>query len=213
MNEVAVRTPMQYLDKAVGALRDVGVMPAKIEPVPINALLQEISDLHPEKIAAISRTLSQASVFNEVVRNEISGMEIGERYKAITEGFNSIRDDAKRMVDQLADSKLDVMERATDQTGFFREHPRYQGRAYFIVVDAIDPRGNPVKLPVRNDETNETETVSRFAVRVPAQTFDAVRNDKSRNGIVQNSRLGQKRRGLLEPEFLMPVLEGRLTRW
>ena len=41
-------------------------------------------------------------------------MEIGERYKAITEGFNSIRDDAKRMVDQLADSKLDVMERATN---------------------------------------------------------------------------------------------------
>jgi vacuolar-type H+-ATPase subunit I/STV1 len=90
------------------------VMPTKIEPVPINDLLQEISDLHPEKIAAIARTLSQASVFNEVVRNEISGMEIGERYKAITEGFNSIRDDAKRMVDQLADSKLDVMERATN---------------------------------------------------------------------------------------------------
>ena len=41
-------------------------------------------------------------------------MEIGERYKAITEGFNSIRDDAKRMVDQMADSKLDVMERATN---------------------------------------------------------------------------------------------------
>ena len=114
MNEVVARTPMQYLDKAVGALRDMGVMPTKIEPVPINALLQEISDLHPEKIAAIARTLSQASVFNEVVRNEISGMEIGERYKAITEGFNSIRDDAKRMVDQLADSKLDVMERATN---------------------------------------------------------------------------------------------------
>ena len=82
-----------------------------------------------------------------------------------------------------------------------------------LVVDAIDPRGNPVKLPVRNDETNETETVSRFAVRVPAQTFDAVRSDKLRNGIVQNSRLAQKRRGLLEPEFLMPVLEGRLTHW
>ena len=114
MNEVAVRTPMQYLDKAVGALRDVGVMPTKIEPVPINALLQQISDLEPEKIDVIARTLGQASVFNEVVRNEIAGMEIGERYKAITEGFNSIRDDAKRMVDQLADSKLDVMERATN---------------------------------------------------------------------------------------------------
>jgi hypothetical protein len=82
-----------------------------------------------------------------------------------------------------------------------------------VVVDAIDPRGNPVRLPIRNDETNETETVSRFAVRVPVATFNAVRNDKQTNGIVQNAHLGEKRRGYLEPEFAMAVLPGRITRW
>ena len=114
MNEVIVRTPMQYLDKAVGALRDVGLMPAKLEPAPINALLEQISELEPEKIQVIARTLGQASVFNEVVREQISGMEIGERYKAITEGFDSIRDDSKRMLDQVTDSKIDILERATN---------------------------------------------------------------------------------------------------
>ena len=114
MNDVAVRTPMQYLDKAVGALRDMGLMPTKVEPAPINALLERISDLEPDKIQVIARTLSQASVFNEVVREQIAGMEIGERYKAITDGFNSIRDDSKRMVDQLADSRIDLLERATN---------------------------------------------------------------------------------------------------
>jgi len=114
MNDVAVRTPMQYLDKAVGALRDMGLMPSKVEPAPINALLERISDLEPDKVQVIARTLSQASVFNEVVREQIAGMEIGERYKAITDGFNSIRDDSKRMVDQLADSKIDLLERATN---------------------------------------------------------------------------------------------------
>jgi hypothetical protein len=114
MSEVVVHTPMQYLDKAVGALRDVGLMPAKLEPAPINALLEKISSLEPEKIQVIARTLGQASVFNEIVRNQIAAMEIGERYRAITEGFNSIRNDAKRMVDQIADSKLDLLERATN---------------------------------------------------------------------------------------------------
>src|SRR5262245_46239683 len=114
MNEVVVSTPMQYLDKAVGALRDVGLMPTKVEPVPINALLEQISDLEPEKIQVIARTLGQASVFNEVVREQISGMQVGERYKAITDGFNSIRDDSKRMLDQIADSKIDIMERASN---------------------------------------------------------------------------------------------------
>jgi hypothetical protein len=114
MSDVIVRTPMQYLDKAVGALREVGLMPAKVEPAPINALLEKISDMEPEKVQVIARTLGQAAVFNEIVREQIAAMEIGERYKQITEGFNSIRDDAKRMVDQIADGSLNVWERATN---------------------------------------------------------------------------------------------------
>src|SRR5262245_1275177 len=114
MNDVVVRTPMQYLDKAVGALRDVGLMPAKVEPAPINALLEKVSDLEPEKVQVIARTLGQASVFNEVVREQISGMEIGERYTGIGAGFDSIRDESKCMLGQIADSKIDVMERATN---------------------------------------------------------------------------------------------------
>ena len=114
MNDVVVRSPMQYLDKATAVLRDLGLMPAKLEPAPINALLEKISALEPDKIQVIARTLGYAAVFNEIVRDQISGMEIGERYKTITSGFDSIRDDAKRMVDQLADSKLDMLERATN---------------------------------------------------------------------------------------------------
>jgi hypothetical protein len=114
MNNVVVRTPMQYLDKATSLLRDIGLMPAKLEPAPINALLEKISDLEPEKVQVIARTLGHASVFNEIVREQVAGMEIGERYRVITTGFDSIRDDAKRMVDQLADSKLNLLERATN---------------------------------------------------------------------------------------------------
>jgi hypothetical protein len=63
------------------------------------------------KIAVIARTLGQAGVFNEVVRQHTEAMEIGDRYRDIAEGFNSIRDDAKQMVDQIADAKIDLLER------------------------------------------------------------------------------------------------------
>lgn len=114
MSNAPVPTPMQYLDKAAGALRDLGLMPAKMEPAPINALLERISDLDQDRIAMIARTLGQAEVFNEVVREQTSKMEIGERYKVITAGFDSIRDDAKRMVDQIEDGRIDVLERASN---------------------------------------------------------------------------------------------------
>ncbi len=111
---VKIHTPMQYLDKAVGALRDMGLAPGKAEDAPINALLEKISDLEPEKIAVIARTLGQTTVFNEVVREQTTAMDIGTRYQDIAQSFNSIRDDAKKMVDQIADGKLDVFERITN---------------------------------------------------------------------------------------------------
>jgi hypothetical protein len=85
-----------------------------MDPAPINALLEKISDLDKDKIALIARTLGQAEVFNEVVREQTAQMEIGERYQEITNGFNSIRDDAKRLVDQVSDGKVDIFERGTN---------------------------------------------------------------------------------------------------
>jgi hypothetical protein len=95
-------------------LRDLGLAPGSTDDAPIVGLLEKISDLSPDKIAVIARTLGHMSHFNEVVREQITQMEVAERYERITRGFNSIRDDTKRMVDQIADGRLDVYERATN---------------------------------------------------------------------------------------------------
>ncbi len=104
-------TPIQYLDKAMLRLRDLGLVPEKTEEAPIVALLNRISDLDQDKVVAIARTLSQASLFNQVVREQISAMALGERYAQITDAFNSVRDDSKTMIEQLEDGKIDTWER------------------------------------------------------------------------------------------------------
>ncbi len=111
--EDATATPLQYLDKALGTIRELGLMPAPSDnqEAPITALLKRISDLDEDKVVAIARTLNQASLFNEVVRQQVAAMEVADRYEAITNAFNSIRDDAKRMVDQIEDGKLNTFER------------------------------------------------------------------------------------------------------
>lgn len=103
--------PLQYLDKAVNAIRDLGIWPENQGEQPITGLLSQITELDETRVILIGRTLSQASAFNEVVREQVAAMKIGERYEDITKGFDSIRDDAKMMVDQLQDNKLDIGER------------------------------------------------------------------------------------------------------
>ena len=108
-------TALQYLDKAMGGLKQLGLVPGgKSGAAPIVALLEQISDLEPEKVAAIARTLDQASLFNDVVREQVAGITVGERYEVVTKAFNSIRDDAKSLVDQYADGKISTMERASN---------------------------------------------------------------------------------------------------
>jgi hypothetical protein len=102
---------MQYLDKALSGLRDLGLVPDTSESAPIVALLDRISDLDEDRVLLIARTLDQATLFNEVVREQVRAMEVGERYEVITEAFDSIRDNAKSMVEQLADGKIDTVER------------------------------------------------------------------------------------------------------
>ena len=109
-------SPMKYLDKAMNALRDLNLIPdgASAQDAPIVALLNQISDLDQERVVAITRTLAQASLFNDVVRQQVEAMEIGTRYEQITNSFNSIRDDAKNMVDQIDDGKISTFERLTN---------------------------------------------------------------------------------------------------
>ncbi len=107
-------TTLQYLDKAMNQLRDLGLMPETVEEAPILSLLERISDIDPDKSLAIARTLSQASVFNDVVREQVSQMQMGERYEEITDAFNSIRKDAKSMVEQVEDGKIDTFERVSN---------------------------------------------------------------------------------------------------
>lgn len=108
-------SPMKYLDKALNQLHDLGLVPeGKTDDAPIIALLDQITDLDEDRVVAIARTLNQASLFNEVVREQIQGMDIGNRYEEITNAFNSIRDDAKTMVDQIEDGKLDTFERVSN---------------------------------------------------------------------------------------------------
>jgi len=104
-------TSIQYLDKAMLKLRDLGLVPEKTEEAPIVVLLNRVSDLDQDKVVAIARTLSQTSLFNQVVREQVSGMGLSDRYTKVTDAFNTIRDDAKAMVEQLEDGRINSWER------------------------------------------------------------------------------------------------------
>jgi hypothetical protein len=90
------------------ALRGLGVVlpdPPTDESL-ITDLCGMISSLDENRVALIARVLNQAENFNEVVREQLRGMDIGNRYEMITRAFNSIRGDAREMVKQVEDGRI-----------------------------------------------------------------------------------------------------------
>jgi hypothetical protein len=110
-NETVAGAPARYFESAMTKLRDLGLVPEKTHEAPIIDLLNRITELDEERVVSIARTLNQASLFNEVVREQLTSMSVGERYEEIADSFDSIRKDAKGMVEQLDDGKIDTWER------------------------------------------------------------------------------------------------------
>jgi hypothetical protein len=109
---------------------------------------------------------------------------------------------------------LTIVSRPGETSGVWRVPKTNPGqRNYYLVVEAFDPRGQKLRLPVLNEETGATETVDKFAMRVQKDVFDAVAADKRDDGIIQKNRFGLKRRGTLAVEYLMGFEGGMITRW
>ncbi len=110
--------------------------------------------------------------------------------------------------------RLTIVSRQGEDTGVYRIPALNEGtRNYYVIVEAISDSGEVLSLPIRNEENGKTETVSKWGVRVPQSTYDAVRADKLDDGIVENNILGEKKRGTLKVDYLMDVEAGAITEW
>ncbi len=107
-----------------------------------------------------------------------------------------------------------IVGRPGQQSGIFRiPDANPNARNYYLIVEAIDAGGRPVTVQIISEEQGKTGLVDVWGLRVSEATFDRVRADKQDDGIIQNNRVGVKRRGYLQPEYEMPVQGGAILEW
>lgn len=130
-------------------------------------------------------------------------------------GANKVSGELAALRDELTrEYTLTIVSRPGESTGVWRRPPgNSAARNYYIIVEAIASNGRKLSLPIRNEESGATETVTKFGVRVPQNVFEAVAQDKRDDGIVQRNRLGIKRRGMLAVEYQLPSDGGFITKW
>ncbi|MCW5721518.1 MAG: hypothetical protein KIS86_10275 [Devosia sp.] len=177
----------------------------------------ELTEGLPAQMDALRQTIFEETKVQQAV---VQADALVARGKALAnEGNRTGAEDAVERLTALRDQLrqeyvLRVVNRADVQSGFWT-FPEINTDAtnYYIVVEAIDPNGATLSLPILNEETGATETVAIWGVRVPESVYNAVAADKRDDGIIQANEVGRKSDGFLEVEYLMPVQGGAVTRW
>jgi len=101
----------KYLDKAVDVLDKFGLSSQEEVPAELIRLLEEVRHIDEAKALAIAKTIKHMSTFNKLVRENVENINVGNRYLEISQMFDSIREDSKKLIGQLDDGKIGVTEK------------------------------------------------------------------------------------------------------
>jgi hypothetical protein len=177
----------------------------------------ELSEGLPAQMDALYQTVYEETKVQQAVT---TAETIRTRGKALAAegnrpGAQQAIADLTALRDQLrTEYTLRVYSKEGERSAFWRvPDANPDATNYYLVVQAIGSDGKPLALPVTNEETGKVETVDIWGARVPESTYRAVENDKRDDGIIQRSTLGLKEYGFLDPDYVMPVLGGAVTKW
>jgi hypothetical protein len=110
--------------------------------------------------------------------------------------------------------ELRVVSRPGETSGFWREPDvNRAARNYYLVVEAVAPNGEALRLPIVSEEDQRTRNVRAWGLRVDQPTYERAVADKQDDGIIQNNVVGRKRRGVLEREYTVPTTGAAITEW
>lgn len=177
----------------------------------------ELTETLPKQIVAVSKAAAAEAKTPEA-RDRLAELQ-GDAVSALERSDAGAARVAvagmERLRGQLVQTyDLRIVSRPGEQSGIYRIPDVNTGaRNYYLIVEAVAPSGEKLSLPITSEENGKTATVSRWGVRVPQATYEAVRRDKSDDGILQNAVLASKPRGALSPTYAMAVSGGAITEW
>lgn len=104
-------TMRHYLDRAIKVLQRFGLSTTGDSGEELIRLLDSVKHVDEARTLAIADVIKHMSTFNRLVRENVENIRIGNRYLEITQMFDSVREDSKILISQLADGQISRSEK------------------------------------------------------------------------------------------------------
>ena len=109
---------------------------------------------------------------------------------------------------------IKIVDRPGEKSGVWRmRNNDPKTKVFYLVVEAVRPDGTTVPRQIRNVETDRTESVRTWAIRVPEATYNKVGKDKTSDGIINERDVGAKPAGALGIVWTVTTGGETITKW
>ena len=189
-----------HLDKAEAAVTDLSAL---------TALREKLAGQH-QSLVAESRDEAARRQAEKLYTDALTALNSGDAQGA-RKGSAALQELYGRVVQEY---ELRIASRPGAPSGVWRNPPNKPGtRNYYLIVEAVTPKGERLTVPITSEEDGSTRNVSQWGLRVDDDLFESIRRDKADDGIIQHNRFGVKERGYLSPHYLMSTTGGAITQW
>ena len=177
----------------------------------------ELSEGLPRQMDALYQTIYDETKVQQAVTDAEALRTRGKA--AATEGNRAGAEQAIADLTALRDRlrseyTLRIFNKEGERSAFWRvPDVNPDATNYYLIVQAVGADGKALTLPITNEETGKTENVDTWGARVPESTYRMVEADKRDDGIIERTTLGLKEYGFLDPDYVMPVQGGAVTKW
>jgi len=172
-----------------------------------------LPDLLSQRYEEVIQITNDNDVLSKAHEVQDSG-KIALKNKNFDEAQSAV-DDLQQMLLQLKSAyKLRIVQQPGERSGVWRiPDVNTHARNYYLIVEAVDSRGNILSLPITSEETGKTKIVSKWGIRVDESIYQRVGADKKDDGIIQNRLIGEKQRGQIHPEYSIQTTGAAITEW
>jgi len=163
-----------------------------------------------DKVQSSTDDVGLQSIAETYYQDGVAAAETGQaaNARAALKTLSTLQSDIE------AQYKVRIVSRPNEYSGLFRvSETNTSIRNYYLIVEAIDPAGRVIAVPVNSEESQSAKRVSIWGVRVPKSVFDAVSADKKDDQIIQKAVIGTKTKGDLLPSYSVDTLDGAIFEW
>jgi hypothetical protein len=184
-------------EKAVTTLDELKILPEKL-------------NAQRDRVLSEARQDDARRQAEKLYTDAMTALEKGD-VAAAQKGYALLQ----QFYDQLVQEyQLRIVSREGVRSGVWRvPQNNPNARNYYVIVEAVTADGKRLELPITSEEDGKTHSVKQWGLRVKASVFEQIKRDKVDDGIINNNVFGLKKRGYLQPRYLIPTTGGAITNW